>query len=71
MEAAWSQFPEWEAVAIFSLAWSTSELADRAIRSTIDFMTGPSQAFWMRWKHGSGGAEDEREVHASAAELLL
>ena len=34
-------------------------------------MTGPSQAFWMRWKHGSGGAEDEREVHASAAEFLV
>ena len=25
----------------------------------------------MRWKHGSDGAEDEREVHASAAEFLV
>ena len=71
MEAEWSQSPELEAVAALSLARSTSELADRAIRSTIDFMTGSSQAFWMRWKHGCGGAENEREVHASAAEFLI
>ena len=59
MGGAWNQSPELEATAAFSLAWSTSELSDRAIRFTIDFMTGPSQDFWMRWKHGSGGAEDE------------
>ena len=34
-------------------------------------MTGPSQALWMGWKHGSGGAEAERKVHASAAEFLV
>ena len=44
MGAAWSQSPEWGAVAVFSLARSTSELSDMAIRSTIDFMTGPSHA---------------------------
>ena len=45
MGAAWSQSLKWGAVAAFSLARSTSELADTAIRSTIDFMTGPFQAF--------------------------
>ena len=72
MGAAWSQSPDPEcgAEAALSLARSMSVSAAETILSIIEFTTGPSQAFWMCWKAGSGRDVSDVDFHVSSADIL-
>ena len=69
MGAAWSQSLECEAKAALSLARSMSVSAAETILSIIEFTTGPSQAFWMCWKTGSGTDVSDVDFHVSSADI--
>ena len=70
MNAAWSQFPECEAEAALSLARSMSVSAAETILSIIEVTSGPSQAFWMCWKAGSGRDVSDVDFRVSSADIL-
>ena len=44
--------------------------AAETILSIIEFTTGPSQAFWMCWKAGSGRDVCDVDMHVSSADIL-
>ena len=70
MGAAWSQSPECGVEAALSLARSMFVSAAETILSIIEFTTGPSQAFWMCWKAGSGRDVSDVVFHVSSADIL-